>query len=117
MFLGTYDNPTLSMDTITSHFNDMFVNKQTPIVNETVKCMFLQVSLKHTSRYVYETSHIPRCSRGLLSTHALKFFKTMCKQQHTHHHTLKWENTFAHNGRVLVGIRLFAIVLTLSLPC
>ena len=49
-----YDNPIkTSIDPITSHFNDMFVNKQ---ANETMKCMFFQ----HLSRYVCETSHIPR---------------------------------------------------------
>ena len=65
---------SLSMDLITSHFNDMFVNnKQTPIANETMKCMFSKY-FKHPSRYVCETSHTHRLRCGQLSTHVLRSF-------------------------------------------
>ena len=84
--------------------------------------------LKHTSKYVCETSHTPRCWRGLLCTHASKFFfLTMyvffkqymlrVNSSTLHHHTLQWENISAHNGRVLVHNKLFALVLALSRPC
>ena len=99
------------MDHITSHFNNMFVNnKQTPIANETMKRMFLQVLVGiYVKLYTHLGVDVACC-----------FFKQCTLHVNNsilHHHTLQWGNIVAHSGRVVVGNKLFAPVLTLSFPC